>query len=226
MMKRIGIVIALGKEFDALEKLLGKPDKKQKMVGAEFSEYTTEKNFVVVARCGIGEIYAAAATAALITKYRVKILLNYGFAGALSDKHNIFDLIAVDDIVHYDMDLTAFGNAPGQYDDKVSAYWKTDEKLTCELLNGKNLPFARIASADRFVRHTETKLALGKLFSADLCDMESAAVAIVAERAGIPFASLKLIVDGITGDSLAEFEENAKKGALGAAEIVYEFLLK
>lgn len=223
-MKRIGMVIALGKEFDALEELLGNPEKKHSMLGIEFSEYRLGDKFFVVARCGIGEIYATMACSVLVVKYRVKALLNYGFAGALSDKYGIFDMVAVRDVVHYDMDLTAFGNALGQYDDRESEYWQADSALTAAILKERMIPSARIASADKFVRLTENKLALSKQFSADLCDMESAAVAIAAHKARIPFVSIKLIVDGIGGDSLLEFEENAKRGALCLAEIFYDFI--
>lgn len=226
LMKKIGIVIAMSKEFDSLDKLLGQPQNKKSIIGIDFSEYQLKNCTAIVARCGIGEIYATSATTVLVANYQVEILINYGFVGALSDKYKIFDMVAVSDIIHYDMDLSAFGNQIGQYDDQKDAYWTTNKELTSQLIATRSIPSERIASADKFVRFTEAKLNIAKLFTAEICDMESAGIAIVANKANIPFASIKLIVDGVSGDSHAEFEANAQKGALCLAEIVYNYISK
>lgn len=222
-MKTVGIIIAMGKEYCSLEKLLEKPLKTENVVGITISTHRLKNKTAVIARCGIGEIYAATAATILTVNYKVDELINYGFVGALSDKYKIFDMLAVGDVVHYDMDLTAFGNPLGQYDDKKEIYWRADNALTSALIKNK-FPVERIASADKFVRSIETKLNIAKIFCAEMCDMESAGIAVVANKANVPFASIKLIVDGVTGDCYSEFEENAKKGAECLAKIVYEYL--
>jgi len=223
-MANTGIIIAMSKEFDSLESLLGKPETIDVQLGINVSSYGVGHGKVYVARCGIGEIYAAAAAALLISKYSVDEILNYGFAGALNGKYGFFDIISVKEVIHYDMDLTAFGNKIGQYDDRESELWSTDESLTSALISGGDFPSARIASADKFVRYREEKLALSEKYGADICDMESAGIAVVSNKAGIPFASIKLIADGIDGDSGEEFMRNADKGAGQLAEVVYRYL--
>ncbi|NCA66523.1 MAG: 5'-methylthioadenosine/S-adenosylhomocysteine nucleosidase [Clostridia bacterium] len=223
-MSKIGIIIAMNKEFDSLSALVGEPLLKEQFAGIDFSSYSINNHTVILARCGIGEIYASTAATLLIYLYGAEELLNYGFVGALSDKYKIFDILAVKDVVHYDMDLTAFGNKPGQYDDRDDELWQADEALTSRIIGSRTITAERIASADKFVRLTEAKLTIGKMFSAEMCDMESAGIAIIANRSKIPFASLKLIVDGVDGDSHAAFEVNAKKGASALAEILFDYL--
>ncbi len=223
-MKKLGIVVAMNKEFDSLGALLGTPVKTESIIGVNFLMYASRHYDIIVAHCGIGEIYAASATALLISSYGAEEIINYGFVGALSDKYKVFDILAVRDVVHYDMDLTAFGNALGQYDDRPHEAWDADRALTARLTGGYSLPFERIASADKFVRFKTAKQNLAELFGAEMCDMESAGVAVVASRANVPFASIKLIVDGIEGDSHASFEVNAKKGAEVLARIIQRYI--
>lgn len=223
-MRKIGIVVAMSKEYDSLAELLPSQSSKVIYSGIEFSIYNINDCEIIIARCGIGEIYAASATSLLVCLFGADELINYGFAGALNGDHKLFDVLAIRDIVHYDMDLTAFGNKIGQYDDRDSELWLCDEELTTKLLGSKGAEFVRIASADKFIKNSADKKKIASSFGAALCDMESAGIAVVANKSGVPFASIKLVVDGVEGDSSVAFEENAKNGATSLAKIIYNYI--
>ena len=73
------------------------------------------------------------------------------------------------------------------------------------LLEVPDLPAAVCASGDKFVAGPEKKRALAAEFGADICDMESAAVALICYTNQIPCLMIKTVSDGI--DSADRFYE-------------------
>lgn len=223
MGKRIGIVVAMQREAGVLEHF---SNIEKKIVGGmEFYSFTAGDNLIFLARCGIGETRSASATAILITLFNCDRIINYGYVGALNDTLIIDEIVAVDNVVHTDVDLTAFGLSLGQYDEEKEVEIRCDSALLQELAG--SIKRVRLASSDKFVSTREKKLALNGTFNAQICDMEGAGIASVCRQAGVPFALLKIVADGIKEEDCTEsFSKNSLFGIAPLVEIICEYLKK
>lgn len=222
-MKKIGIVVAMNRESGLLE--LFKDHTKESLCGIDFYSFMAKGNKIVLTTCGIGEINASSATAILIVHYGVSEIINYGFVGSLKHDLPVNVVVGVTSVVHTDMDLTAFGNQLGQYDERKELDFVPDEKLTRAIL-GEDVYMGRLASADKFISDGNVKLNIAKSFSADICDMEGAGISVCCERAKVPFALIKVVADGIENDCTQTFFENSTFGVDGAIRKIAEYICK
>lgn len=222
-MKKIGIVVAMNRESGLLE--LFKNHTKETLCGIDFYTFVANGNKVVLTTCGIGEINASSATTILIIHYGVEEIINYGFVGSLKYDLPTSVVVGVTSVVHTDMDLIAFGNKAGQYDERAEVDFLPDKDLTCKIL-GENVYMGRLASADKFISDGKVKVEIAKNFSADICDMEGAGISVVCEKAKIPFALIKVVADGIENDCTQTFFENSTFGVDGAIRKIAEYICK
>ena len=220
MKKTIGIVVAMDRETGVKEKFAYKTEY---LAGIAFNIFQAGENKVVLAESGIGEVRAAAATALLIGRYNVDEIINYGYVGSLNESIPVNAVCAVDEIFHTDVDLVAFGNVLGQYDGRDEVPFKTNLALTKRIAD---LPLKKIASSDKFIASGEKKKELRKVFGADICDMESAGVAEVCDRANVPFAILKIVSDGVESDCTDSFWENSIFGIVPLVDLICDYLVK
>lgn len=223
MGKKIGIVVAMQREAGVLDHF--SIIEKKIVLGIEFYSFNTANNSVCLARCGIGETRAAAATALLISLFNCDSIINYGYVGALNDTLMIDEVVAVKDVIHTDVDLTAFGSALGQYDGENDVEIKCDDSLLNDLCG--NTKRVRLASSDKFVSTKEKKNLLANMFDAQICDMEGAGIASICRQAGIPFALLKIVSDGVKEEDCTEsFSNNSIFGITPLVEIICKYLEK
>ncbi len=223
MGKKIGIVVAMQREAGVLEHFSN--IEKKTVLGIEFYSFSSANNSVCLARCGIGETRAAAATALLISLFHCDNIINYGYVGALNDSLMIDEVVAVEEVIHTDVDLTAFGLALGQYDEEKEVEIKCDDTLLYELCGDTKR--VRLASSDKFVATREKKLFLANNFNAQICDMEGAGIASVCRQAGVPFALLKIVADGVKEEDCTEsFSKNSIFGIAPLVDIICRYLEK
>lgn len=221
-MKRIGIVVAMNRESGILEIF---PDHKKEVIcGIPFYVFKANRNKVVLTTCGVGEIASASATAILISHYSVDEVINYGFVGSLKNNLPINAVVGVSEVVHTDMDLTSFGNALGQYDGAEKVEFTPSKTLTQNIL-GENALFGKLASADKFVSNGKVKSDIAKKFGADICDMEGAGISVCCTRANVPFALIKVVVDGIEDDCTETFSANSIYGVDGAIRQIAFYII-
>ena len=150
---------------------------------------------------GVGKVNSAAAAQFLIDN-GADILLNYGLSGGLKDTAKGADMVGTS-FVEHDFDLTCLGYDKGQKPGQSYVFY-SDERLV-NIFEKACQPIKRgnVASGDTFVSNDELKNELIRLYNVDCCDMESAAIASVADNFGIPFATLRRISDD-AGDSATE----------------------
>ncbi len=158
---------------------------------------TTE---VVLAQCGIGKVFAAACTQAMILKYAPTFILNIGVGGALTRELGLGDAVVGTSAVQYDMDTSAIGDPPGKISGIDRTYLPCDEAagtVLGEVLSGLGVHhlFGVIATADRFVDKDENR-DLCRSFGALIEDMEGAAVGQVCFVHQLPFGILRTVSNG------------------------------
>ena len=193
--------------------------------GIEFIWGTLEGLDVVVARCGVGKVSAAACAQILVSRFGVTHLVNTGIAGAIDPILEIGDIVIADHCVYYDVDVHHYAYKTGQVPG-MPAVFVTDAALKRALaiasvgkgdgvqLNGP------VVTGDCFICTAAEKRRLKETFRPLCCDMEGAAVGQVAHMNGIPFAVLRTISDKADGTTDEKFDEAA---AHLAASIICDF---
>lgn len=215
---KVGFVVAMDKEYEPFLHSIGELKNSSVICGIEFCEYYADKRTVILAKSGIGEVAAASATSLLIGFFGCDYILNFGLVGALVSTLSEKAIVAVDDVVHYDSDLTAFGHPLGAACDMSSPYLSSDRKMLSFL--SERLPTVRLASGDKFISDKTRKNALISDFSADICDMEGAGIALTCSRASIPFSMIKVVSDAADENAEVTFMKNKLGGLSFALDVV------
>ena len=105
----IGIIGALSEEVEELiSKLEGY---ETEIVGSIlFHTGTLEGKNVVIAKCGVGKVFAALTAEAMIIRYSPELIINTGVGGALKSGISVTDTLVADKLVQHDMDTSPLGD--------------------------------------------------------------------------------------------------------------------
>jgi adenosylhomocysteine nucleosidase len=145
--------------------------------------------------CGVGTNMAADA-ASLLQKYGVDALVSFGVAAALDPSLTPGDLVLPEAILSEDKIGTGTeAGAESEENRLVNQEWRNriQRQLSSQLtIVGGTLVTSQVPLTSR-----EAKLELGKATGACAMDMESADVAGVAAKAGIPFIAIRAIIDPV-----------------------------
>lgn len=212
---RIGMIVAMEREVEALLLRAGKPLNAENFGGYEVKIYAVGDNELYVVRSGAGEIYAAGATQMLITKYDVKMIVNFGICGGLTEDMAVKNAVVVDKVVHYDRDASVFdGCEVARYNNYPEVAIPTSrELLSAALAAEPSLEPVICASGDKFVADPEDKRELNRLYGAKICEMEAAGILLTADRAGVPVLMIKAVSDSLEGGA-----EEAERMVMTAAD--------
>ena len=213
-MKKIGMIVAV--EIDSVLSRYGEPVSREVRCGFPVLSYAMGENLLIVAHTGAGEIAAAAATALLIDRYEAELIVNFGVVGGLTREMAKTKCCVVEKIVHYDFDTSQLDGVPvGQYDGYDSVYIPATGSLIDKAVAlCPELKKVTCASADKFVGDSESKARLNALYAADICEMESAGIALTCNRAKVPFLMIKTVSDGIEGGAEEFVAELRRTSAL------------
>lgn len=223
----IGIIGAMEEEVAEILKLI---DLKAQKTYLEYTFYegTMNGRSVVLLQGGIGKVNAAISTTLLLTHYEVELVLNVGSAGGLLPQtQNVGDVVISAQVVHHDVDVTAFQRAYGEVPG-MPLYFTADQTLLAtvqEILQQQNIPshIGLIASGDQFVCQDEQVKQIVNHFPQAMCaEMEAAAIAQVCHVFGIPFIITRSLSDVFhKGENAVQFDEYLKKASQASAQMCY-----
>lgn len=193
----LGLVAAMPEEINPLLQLIGAHIKEKR---GNFDCYRFDrhgKNITLI-RSGMGVSRAAAATKVLVETAQPSLIVNFGFAGAVTAGPKVGDIMLAEQILRYD----------GQ------SFSTTASTVALEAyLKDSGLRFHNSTFVTTLQITEKSTLAMmlpeGCLYPS--VEMESAAVAEVAAEAGIPFAAIRAISDAADeelGFSLDEFTDH------------------
>ena len=213
----IGIIGAMTEEVSAIISML--EDRQTETVGG--IEFNTGKLFsknVCVAKCGIGKVFAAICTEAMLIKYNPSLVINTGVGGAVSGELRPLDIVFADRLLQHDMDTSPLGDPVGLISGINKIYFDTDERAR-EILaslaeeKGINYKVGAIATGDRFVSSKADKDLISDRFGAIACEMEGGAVAHTAFVFGTPFIVVRAISDSADGEACMDYMEFLPRAA-------------
>lgn len=225
-MKKIGFVVAIYRELQAIFEKYGKPKEEINISGYNIYVYELKGKEIYIIHSGCGNIASSSATQVLISLYNVEMIVNFGVVGGLDDSLMVDDVIIVEKVIHYDFDVSLLDKdmRKHQYARFDSEYIPVNkdivEKVKKLIPNGK---FVIDASGDHFVDSTEEKISLNKKYGAGICEMEAAGILITCHRNNIPCLLIKAVSDDVNGGG-KDFEENVNSAAHKAVDLVVKLL--
>lgn len=194
-------------EFLAHSELL----RREEWKGFVFYAIRLEGREAVLAKCGIGKVFAALVSQHLIDAYAPSRMLFTGVAGALNPAYDIGDVVVSRDCMQHDVDGRALGFARGNllYTDlKVFAADETMARLAAAApANGHRIHTGRILTGDQFMNRDEIDhhRYLMEEMAGDAVEMEGGAMAQVCAVNQVPFLVVRTISDRADGDAVHDF---------------------
>lgn len=221
---KIGIIGAMGVEVEALKLKLGGFEKTN-ISGVDFFCGELCGKSVVVAKCGIGKVFAAICAQTMILRFGVTHIINTGVAGTLTDRLGLLDVAIADGVVQHDMDTSPIGDPVGLISGINKIVLPTSKEMA-ELAaaaareNGKNTLCGIVASGDQFISSAERKDFISDTFGAVCCEMEGAAIGHVCYVNGVECLIVRSISDSADGSAHMDYPQMVTLAAKGSQAII------
>lgn len=224
----IGIIGAMDEEITFL---LDNIEDKQEITIANclFVQGTLAQQNVVLLKSGIGKVNAAMATTIMCERFKPAFVINTGSAGGFAEELNIGDIVISDEVVHHDVDVTAFNYEYGQVPGMPVAF-KADQQLIdrAEQIVARmdiQSKVGKIASGDAFISDPN-RVALIHENITDIIavEMEAAAVAQVCYQYQIPFVIIRALSDIAGKESSISFDQFLQQAAKNTTQFIIEMV--
>lgn len=190
---KIGIIVAMRKEFDLLKPLVHKAESKT-IDGKTLLSGTLGSHQVTVMQCGIGKVNAALGTSLLIHRFGPQLVINTGVAGAASPAVSVMDVVVGKQVAYHDVwcgPESTYGAVQG-----LPLYYGGDAAVLKLLPHTAHVHHGLIVSGDQFVDTREQIDHIREHFPQALAvDMESGAIAQTCRLLQTRFVSLRVISD-------------------------------
>lgn len=224
----IGIIGAMDSEVSILKGNIAEL-KAEKISGIEFFSGKIFGKDVVVAKSGIGKVFATICATAMILNYHPEKIIHIGIAGALSSDLGIRDVAIANAVVQYDIDQTAFNMPMGFIQDLELVEIPCSKTLVTELescTRSMNIHYKTgiIASGDRFISSEKDKKIIEQVFGAIAVEMEGAATGQVCYVNNVDFCVVRAMSDKANDDSLATYQNEKNDSSDVATQIILQYL--
>ncbi len=225
---KIGIIGAMSVEVEALKAQL-ESTKAHTVSGIEFYEGVLCGKDVVIAKCGIGKVFAAICAEAMILRFGVTHIINTGVAGTLTPDLGILDIAVADGVVQHDMDTSPIGDPVGLISGINKIVLPTSATLASAAVSAaEKLEFTAkrgiVASGDQFISSQERKTFIRDTFSAICCEMEGAAIGHVCYVNGVECLIVRAISDSASGEAELEYPQMVSLAAERSQKMIKEIL--
>ena len=198
---KIGIIIAMDKEFRRISELLDNLTVEESG-GRSFTLGNLSGNDIVLHQCGIGKVNAAIGTTELIRRYSPQLVISTGCAGGGQTSMEVQDVVVSTQLAYHDVYCgSAIGHTVyGQVQGMPARYQSPSSLVDAALsLNGDGQPriyAGLIVTGDWFVdSRDKMRDIMSHCPEAVAVDMESAAIAQTCHVYGIDFISFRVISD-------------------------------
>lgn len=205
----IGIIGAMQPEVDKLISMLDSPSV-HSVCGIDFYLGELYGKRVVVAKCGVGKVFASICATAMIITFSPSLIVNTGVGGAIKPGIKPTDIVIAGSLVQHDMDTSPLGDPKGLISGINKVFFGADNRAVMILSHsaeelGYDHRIGVVATGDRFVASREDKESIRAAFDADACEMEGAAIAHAAYVAKVPFAVIRAISDSADDSSSMDY---------------------
>lgn len=199
------------------------------IANSKFFEGEIAGKDVILLKSGIGKVNAAMSTTILMERFSPSIVINTGSAGGFSQNLSVGDIVISDEVIHHDVDATAFDYAYGQVP-QMPARFTADQTLVEQarrIMGTLEIPYevGLIATGDTFMSDEQRINAVRKLFPNMLAaEMEGAAIAQVCYQYDVPFIIIRALSDIAGKDSPITFDQFLQTAAKNATQIILSYI--
>ena len=220
----IGIIGAMDEEVALL---LDQMTEKQEQTVANclFVQGKLQDKSVVLLKSGIGKVNAAMATTIMHERFAPTHVINTGSAGGFASNLEVGDIVISTEVVHHDVDVTAFNYSYGQVPGLPPMY-EADKTLVEKAVAAVksmdiNCEQGIIATGDSFMEDAERVAFVHEKFPTMLAsEMEAAAVAQVCHQYNKPFVIIRALSDIAGKKSSISFDQFLETAAKNAAQLI------
>ena len=149
------------------------------------------KQNIVLVRSGVGRQRAEDTTFQVIDHFKPRCLISIGYAGAVQPELNVGDLVIADTIIEE--------KENGEYSPD-SDWLNRTKNIPCP--DGVKVVRGGLLTVDNVIHDPISKQELGKRYSVQAVEMETSAIAKVAEEKNVPLLSLRVISDRLDQELL------------------------
>ena len=184
---------------------------------------------IVIAKSGIGKVYAAICATAMILNFNIEKLIHIGIAGSLDEDLKVNDLAIASSTIQYDVDQTFFDMPLGFIQGVDLVNLPCSEKMVNDLkkcADNLNISYkvGVIATGDQFINNADLKKKIISNFNAIACDMESAATNQVCYINKIDFCAVRSFSDGGADVKTSDYFEAKITASDTATRVIKEYL--
>jgi adenosylhomocysteine nucleosidase len=227
----IAVLTAIPEEIAAFGAHLTETGR-ETVAGIAIHHGTLDGRSVVLAESGIGKVNAALAATVLFDRFGCSGIVFSGVAGGLDPHLAVGDLVIATDVIQHDYGAMAQGalevyraGALPFPEFRGDVALKADQALIAAARGALcDARFGTILTGDYYLGCGQTRERLFSSFGGKAVDMESAAVAQVAEAFGAPWLIIRALSDLAGEDSRLDFQAFAREAARKAAAAVLKTL--
>jgi len=223
---KIGIIVAMDKEFVQLKTLLDE-NKTERRNHKDFALGEIGRNEVIMQQCGIGKVNSTIGTVEMIDGYQPDLIISTGVAGGADVSLNVTEVVVGTSYVYHD----AYCGAECEHGQIMGlpAQFEAPDDLVEKALHidcGTPIHAGLIASGEWFVDSREKMQSiLDKFPKAMAVDMESCSIAQTCYIYKTPFISFRIISDVPLKDNKAsQYFDFWNRMAEGSFNVTRHFL--
>lgn len=224
----IGIIGAMAVEVAHLKEAMQAPQI-DVVSGITFYRGRLAGQDVVLAKSGVGKVFAALCAQTMVLNYGVTRFVVSGVAGSLSKDLHIGDVVIATTCVQHDVDTSAVGDTIGMVSGINRIRFEADAATVRSLesvCRERHVPYTRgiVATGDQFVASAAKERWIADTFGAVASEMESCAVAQVAFVNRVPYAAIRVISDEADGKTPEDYPTFVAHSAQRSSEILIAWL--
>ena len=203
-----------------------------KIANYEYYSGKLQGTDVVLVQSGIGKVASTVATTLLINNFNPDYVINTGSAGGFDPDLKVGDIAVGNELVHHDVDVTAFNYEFGQVPN-MPARFKADDKLV-ETVTGLiddmtdiTCKVGLIATGDSFMCDPQRIEATRQQFPDMLAvEMEGAAIAQACYQMNTLFLVIRSLSDIAGQESPMSFDQYLEVASKNSSALLMKLLEK
>lgn len=220
----LGIIGAMDEEIALLLENMTEAEERE-VANCLFVTGKIQGKQVVLLKSGIGKVNAAMATTIMHEQFSPTHVINTGSAGGFSQNLEVGDVVISTQVVHHDVDVTAFNYAYGQVPGLPAMYAADTELIATAItaIKGLDIQYEEgiIATGDSFMDDADRVAFVNEKFPTMIAaEMEAAAIAQVCYQYNKPFVIVRALSDIAGKQSSVAFDQFLDKAAKNAAQLI------
>mgnify|MGYP002620362686 CR=1 FL=1 len=228
---KIGIIVAMEKEFTQLKSLLEEQHAEQHN-GKHFILGQLGHHELVMMQCGIGKVNAAVGAVEMIDHYHPELVISTGVAGGADVTMNITEVVVSTECVYHDCycgsecERGQLLGLPPTFKSPQDLVLLALSMNDMEHMNIPKIHAGQIVTGDWFVdSQDKMRSILSDFPHAKAVDMESCAIAHTCHLYSTPFISFRIISDiPLKDDKAAQYFDFWARMAEGSFNVTRHFL--